>query len=46
MVESADMFRLQGPEYRATFGDRRLPSHQRARQDMERCRPETLGGPV
>ena len=46
MVEIADIFRIHGPEYRATFGDRLLPRHQRAMQDIERCRTETLGGQV
>ena len=46
MVEIADIFRIHGPEYRAKFGDRMLPSHLRAMQDIERCRTETLGGQV
>ena len=46
MVEIAEIFRLHGPAYRANFGDRMLPSHQRAMQDIERCRTETLGGQV
>jgi putative transposase/transposase-like zinc-binding protein len=46
MVEIADIFRLHGPAYRAKFGDRMLPSHQQAMQDIERCRTETLGGQV
>jgi hypothetical protein len=46
MVEIAEMFRSHGPEYRATFGDRRLPRHLRAMQDLERCRTEPLGGQV
>ena len=44
MVELADIFRLHGPDYRAKFGDRMLPSHLRAIHDIERCRPEALGG--
>ena len=44
MLEVADIFRLHGPEYRAQFGDRMLPSHHRAMQDIERCRTESLGG--
>lgn len=40
------MFRIHGPAYRAKFGDRMLPSHLRARQDLERCRTERLGGQV
>ena len=44
MVELAEIFRLHGPEYRAKFGDRMLPSHRRAMQDIEQCRTEALGG--
>lgn len=46
MVEIADIVRLHGPAYRAKFGDRMLPSHRRAMEDIERCRTETLGGQV
>src|SRR6266508_6934203 len=44
MVEVADIFRLHGPAYREKFGDRMLPSHLRAMQDIEQCRTATLGG--
>jgi hypothetical protein len=44
MLEVADIFRLHGPAYRAKFGDRMLPSHRRAMQDIETCRTESLGG--
>jgi Putative transposase/Transposase zinc-binding domain len=44
MLEVADIFRLHGPAYRAQFGNRMLPSHRRAMQDIERCRTESLGG--
>ena len=44
MLEVADIFRLHGPAYREKFGDRILPSHRRAMQDIERCRTESLGG--
>lgn len=44
MVELAEIFRLHGPAYRAQFGDRMLPSHRRAMQDIEQCRTEALGG--
>lgn len=43
-VEIADRCRRHGPESRAKFGGRRLPRQLRARQDLERCRTETLGG--
>jgi Putative transposase/Transposase zinc-binding domain len=46
MVEIADIFRIHGPEDRATCGGRMLPRHLRAMQDIERCRTETLGGQV
>jgi hypothetical protein len=46
MVEVADIFRLHGPDYREKFGDRMLPSHRRAMQDIETCRTESRGGQV
>jgi hypothetical protein len=46
MAEIAEIFRIHGPAYRTKFGNRRLPSHLRAMQDLERCRTETLGGQV
>lgn len=44
MLEVADIFRLHGPAYREKFGDRMLPSHRRAMQDIETCRTASLGG--
>jgi hypothetical protein len=46
MLEVAEIFRLHGPQYRAQFGERMLPSHLRAMQDIEQCRTESLGGQV
>ena len=46
MGEIAAIFRIHGPAYRAQFGDRMLPRHRRAMQDIERCRTEALGGQV
>src|SRR5258708_14687386 len=46
MLEVVDIFRLHGPEYRAHFGDRMLPSHHRAMQDIEQCSTASLGGQV
>lgn len=46
MLEVADIFRLHGHAYREKFGDRMLPSHRRAMQDIETCRTESLGGQV
>jgi len=44
MVEVAEIFRLYGPPYREKFGDRLLPSHRRAMQDIEQCRTAARGG--
>ena len=44
MLEVADIFRLHGPDYRAHFANRMLPSHLRAMQDIEQCRTPSLGG--
>jgi hypothetical protein len=44
MVEVAEIFRLHGPDYRAKFATRMLPSHLRAMQDIELCRTASLGG--
>jgi hypothetical protein len=44
MLEVADIFRLHGAAYRARCGDRLLPSHQRARQDIAACRTAYFGG--
>src|SRR5437667_12483111 len=46
MLEVADIFRLHGPQYRAQFGDRMLPSHRRTMQDIEQCRTAVLGGQI
>jgi len=46
VVEVAEIFRLHGPEYRAKFSARMLPSHHRAMQDIEQCRTAALGGQV
>jgi len=46
MVELADIFRHHGPAYLDRFGERMLPSHHRALQDIMDCRTETLGGHV
>lgn len=46
MLELADIFRRYGPEYRAKFKDRILPSHLRAMRDIEDCRTEAMGGHV
>jgi len=43
MVELADIFLQYGPEYRAKFGTKMLPSHLRAMQDIEMCRSEAMG---
>jgi Putative transposase/Transposase zinc-binding domain len=43
-VEIADIFRIHGPDYREKYGERMLPSHLKAREDIERCRTAALGG--
>lgn len=44
MVELADIFRRYVPDYVERFGDRILPSHHRAIQDIIACRTEQMGG--
>jgi hypothetical protein len=44
MIEVAEIFRLHGPAYREKFGNRMLPSHRRAMQNIETCRTASLGG--
>ena len=44
MLEVADILREVGPEYRARFGARMPPSHQRAMRDIELCSTAALGG--
>jgi hypothetical protein len=44
MIEVAAIFRLHGPDYRAQFASRMLPSHLRPMQDIEQCRTAALGG--
>ncbi len=44
MVELADIFRRYGPDYIDRFGDRMLPSHHRAIQDIIACRTDKMGG--
>lgn len=44
MLEVADIIREVGQVYRARFGARMLPSHQRVLSDIELCRTSALGG--
>jgi predicted RNA-binding Zn-ribbon protein involved in translation (DUF1610 family) len=44
MPELADVFRAYGPAYVNKYGDRMLPSHKRAMQDIVHCRTGQLGG--
>jgi len=44
MPELADVFRVHGPAYVKKYGERMLPSHKRAMQDIVRCRTGELGG--
>ena len=46
MVAMAEIFRLHGPPYRATFGDQMPHSPLRAMEAIEHCRTEALGGQV
>ena len=44
MPELDDVFRVHGPAYVKKYGDRMLPSHKRAMQDIVQCRTGQLGG--
>ena len=46
MVEMAEIFRGYGPQYRAKFGARMLPSHRQVIRAIEQCRTGVLGGHV
>lgn len=46
MVEMADIVRRYGQAYRAHFGNRLLPSHDRALKDILRCRTQKAGGQI
>ncbi len=46
MTELADVFHRYGPQYRAKYGDKMLPSHRQVMRDIERCRTLALGGHV
>ncbi len=46
MVEMAEIFRRYGPQYRAKYGDKMLPSHKQAMRAIEQCRTAALGGHV
>jgi hypothetical protein len=46
MVELADIFLEYGPQYRAKFGDKMLPSHKKVMYAIEQCRTSALGGHV
>jgi hypothetical protein len=46
MVELAEIFRRHGPEYRAKYRGRLLPSHQKSMRDIELCRTPAFGGEV
>jgi len=43
-LEVADVFRQFGPSYLDAFGDRLLPSHRRAIEDILACRTAAMGG--
>ena len=46
MTELAEVFEQHGPQYRAQFGDKMLPSHRQAMRAIERCRTPALGGHI
>ena len=46
MVEMAEIVRRYGKAYRARFGNRLLPSHDRALKDILRCRTQKAGGQI
>jgi len=46
MVEMAEIIRRYGPQYRAKYGERMLPSHRQAMRAIERCRTPALGGHI
>jgi hypothetical protein len=46
MLELADIFREYGPAYQAKYGDRMLPSHKKALDDILCCRTKAMGGHV
>jgi hypothetical protein len=46
MLEFADIFREYGPAYRAKYGERMLPSHKKALEDIVCCRTNALGGAI
>jgi hypothetical protein len=46
MLELADLFREYGPAYRAKYGERMLPSHKKALEDISACRTNLMGGHV
>ncbi len=43
-IEVADVFRQFGPSYFEAFGERMLPSHRRAIEDITACRTKAMGG--
>jgi hypothetical protein len=46
MLELADIFQKYGPEYLQLYGDKMLPSHKKALEDIIGCRTEAMGGHV
>jgi hypothetical protein len=46
MTELAEVIRRYGPQYRAKFGHKMLPSHKQVMRAIEQCRTPALGGHV
>jgi hypothetical protein len=46
VIELAEVFHCYGPQYRAKFGHKMLPSHRKVMRAIEQCRTPALGGHV
>ena len=46
MIELASVFKLYGPEYLQKYGEKMLPSHKKAMDDIQHCRTQVMGGHV
>jgi hypothetical protein len=44
MIETADVFRLFGEDYKKKHDTAMLPSHERVINDIINCRTKNLGG--
>jgi len=46
MIALASVFKLYGPEYLHKYGEKMLPSHKKAMDDIQHCRIKAMGGHV